>query len=71
MRDRTERPEGSAAGTALLTGANADAIVLQATRLLTDSRVYEKMVAARNPYGDGHAADRIVDGIRRYFAGAR
>jgi len=44
--------------------------VLQATRLPTDSRVDEKMVAARNPYGDGHAAGRIVDGIRKYFTGA-
>ena len=70
MRDTTERPEGIAAGTALLTGANADAIVLHATRLLTDSRVYETMVAAQNPYGDGHAAGRIVDGIRKYFSGA-
>ena len=70
MRDTTERPEGIAAGTALLTGAKADTIVLQATRLLTDARAYETMVAARNPYGDGHAAERIVDGIRKYFAGA-
>jgi len=70
MRDTTERPEGIAAGTALLTGANADAIVLHATRLLTDSRAYETMVAAQNPYGDGHAAGRIVDGIRKYFTGA-
>ena len=69
MRDTTERPEGIAAGTALLTGANADAIVLHATRLLTDSRAYETMVAAQNPYGDGHAAGRIVDGIRKYFSG--
>ena len=70
MRDTTERPEGIAAGTARLTGANADAIVLHATRLLTDSRAYETMVAAENPYGDGHAAGRIVDGIRKYFTGA-
>ena len=70
MRDTTERPEGITAGTALLTGANADAIVLHATRLLTDSRVYETMVAAQNPYGDGHAAGRIVDSIRKYFSGA-
>jgi UDP-N-acetylglucosamine 2-epimerase len=33
-------------------------------------RVYEEMVAARNPYGDGHATGRIVDGIRKYFTGA-
>lgn len=68
MRDTTERPEGIVAGTALLTGANADAIVVQATRLLTDSRAYDKMVGARNPYGDGQAAGRIVEGIRKHFA---
>jgi UDP-N-acetylglucosamine 2-epimerase (non-hydrolysing) len=71
MRDTTERPEGIAAGTALLTGAKADTIALQATRLLTDAHAYAAMVAARNPYGDGHAAERIVDGIRKYFAGAQ
>jgi UDP-N-acetylglucosamine 2-epimerase (non-hydrolysing) len=70
MRDTTERPEGIAAGTALLTGAKADAIVLQATRLLTDAGAYETMVAARNPYGDGRSAARIVDSIRKYFTGA-
>jgi UDP-N-acetylglucosamine 2-epimerase (non-hydrolysing) len=67
MRDTTERPEGIAAGTALLTGANADAIFDAGTRLLTDTAAYEAMVSARNPYGDGHAASRIVDGIRKHL----
>jgi UDP-N-acetylglucosamine 2-epimerase (non-hydrolysing) len=67
MRDNTERPEGVAAGTALLTGTNAQAIVKHATRLLTDDAAYRAMATARNPYGDGHAAERIVDRIRRYF----
>ena len=67
MRDTTERPEGVAAGTALLTGPNAPAIVAHATRLLTDEAAYRLMAAARNPYGDGHAAERIVERIRRYF----
>jgi UDP-N-acetylglucosamine 2-epimerase (non-hydrolysing) len=68
MRDTTERPEGVAAGTALLTGPNAAAIVEHATRLLTDAAAYRSMAAARNPYGDGHAAERILQRIRLYFA---
>ena len=67
MRDTTERPEGVAAGTALLTGTNAQAIVKHATRLLTDEAAYRSMVAARNPYGDGYAAERILERIRHYF----
>jgi UDP-N-acetylglucosamine 2-epimerase (non-hydrolysing) len=67
MRDSTERPEGVAAGTALLTGTNAQAIVKHATRLLRDDVAYRAMATARNPYGDGHAAERIVERIRRYF----
>jgi UDP-N-acetylglucosamine 2-epimerase (non-hydrolysing) len=68
MRDTTERPEGVAAGTALLTGPNASAIVEQTTRLLTDEAAYHAMAVAKNPYGDGHAAKRIVERMRRYFA---
>ena len=68
MRDTTERPEGVAAGTAILTGPNAPAIVEHATRLLTDEAAYRAMATATNPYGDGHAAERIVERIRRYFA---
>ncbi|MBK9519496.1 MAG: UDP-N-acetylglucosamine 2-epimerase (non-hydrolyzing) [Anaeromyxobacter sp.] len=67
MRDTTERPEGVAAGTALLTGARAGAVVEAATRLLTDAAAYEAMAAARNPYGDGRAAGRIVRRIQQHF----
>lgn len=68
MRDTTERPEGVAAGTAVLTGPNARAIIEHTTRLLTDEAAYRSMATARNPYGDGHAAERIVERIRNYFA---
>lgn len=68
MRDTTERPEGVAAGTALLTGPKASMIVGHATRLLTDPAAYASMAAVRNPYGDGQAAARIVDRMRRFFA---
>ena len=68
MRDTTERPEDVAAGTALLTGPNAPSIVEHATRLLTDEAAYRSMATSTNPYGNGHAAARIVQRIRRYFA---
>ncbi len=67
MRDSTERPEGVAAGTALLTGTNAQAIVWHVTRLLTDRAAYRAMATATNPYGDGHAAERIVERIGSFF----
>jgi len=70
MRDTTERPEGVAAGTAILTGARASAIVEATTRLLTDAGAYRAVATARNPYGDGRAAERIVARIRAYLDGA-
>ncbi len=70
MRDTTERPEGVAAGTAILTGPKASEIASHATRLLTDPGAYAAMAQARNPYGDGQAAGRIVAAIRGYFGGA-
>jgi UDP-N-acetylglucosamine 2-epimerase len=60
LREVTERPEGVAAGTARLVGTNRDRIVAEATCLLDDSDVYQGMAQAVNPYGDGHAASRIV-----------
>ena len=68
MRDTTERPEGITAGTALLTGPKADAIIHHAARLLTDADAYQAMATARNPYGDGRAAQYIVERVRRYFS---
>ncbi len=67
MRDTTERPEGVAAGTALLTGPKAGAIVEHAYRLLTDAASYERMATAKNPYGDGKASARILDHMRRFL----
>ena len=68
MRDQTERPEGVEAGTARLVGAKADAIVAHVTTLLTDPVSYAAMASATNPYGDGHAAQRIVERMRQHFA---
>ena len=67
MRDTTERPEGVEAGTARLVGAEETSIVENAIRLLDDSSAYDAMANAVNPYGDGHAAERIVARIGRSF----
>ena len=61
MRDETERPEGLEAGTLELVGHDRAKIVAAARRLLDDPAAYARMARAANPYGDGHAADRIVD----------
>lgn len=60
MRDTTERPEGVAAGTARLVGADAAVIIRETTRLLDDSAAYEQMAKAHNPYGDGTASRQIA-----------
>ncbi len=61
MRETTERPEGVAAGTAMLVGTQADRIVAEATRLLDDRAAYDAMARAHNPFGDGRSAGRICD----------
>jgi UDP-N-acetylglucosamine 2-epimerase (non-hydrolysing) len=61
MRDETERPEGLEAGTLRLVGHRRADIVDAARRLLTDATFFESMARAANPYGDGHAAQRIVE----------
>lgn len=63
MRDTTERPEAVEAGTVKLVGTDIDAIVREVTLLLTDDEEYVRMSFAHNPYGDGKAAARIVDGL--------
>lgn len=68
MRDETERPEGVEAGTAKLTGPHADRIVKEVSTLIDDESAYRKMAEARNPYGDGHAAERIADRIDQFFS---
>ncbi|WP_373483681.1 non-hydrolyzing UDP-N-acetylglucosamine 2-epimerase [Acetobacterium sp.] len=61
MRDTTERPEGVDAGTLKLVGTNEDMIYEWFTKLLDDEEEYAKMAHAANPYGDGHASERIAD----------
>lgn len=71
LRDTTERPEGISAGTLKLVGTDEDIIYEETKRLLTDSKEYERMSKASNPYGDGHASERIVDAIVEYFSGEK
>lgn len=61
MRDTTERPEAIEAGTARLVGTDRSTIEQHVARLLTDTEAYRAMSHAENPFGDGHAARRIVD----------
>ena len=61
MRDTTERPEGIEAGTLKLVGTQEETIYNEFSRLLSDRNEYEKMSRASNPYGDGHACERIAD----------
>ena len=60
MREMTERPEGVAAGTAKLVGTDRARIVAQVMALLDDEAIYAAMARAHNPFGDGHAAERIA-----------
>ena len=64
MRDTTERPEALEAGTVKLVGTNYDKIVSEVSMLIDDSNYYEKMSKAVNPYGDGLACGRIVEGLK-------
>ena len=66
LRNTTERPEGVEAGNAKLVGTDADNIYAEAARLLDDRGTYEAMARVANPYGDGHAAERIWRAIRDF-----
>ncbi|MBM3315161.1 UDP-N-acetyl glucosamine 2-epimerase, partial [candidate division WOR-3 bacterium] len=69
MRDKTERPEAVAAGAARLVGADTGRIVDWTERLLRSQGLYRRMARARNPFGDGRAAQRIVRLLGRFLAG--
>ena len=68
LRDTTERPEGIAAGTLKLVGTDEETIYNESKKLLTNKEEYNKMAHASNPYGDGHACQRIVDAIIAKFS---
>ena len=66
LRETTERPEAVEAGTAKLVGTDSQQILESASKLLTDAAAYEKMATAINPFGDGKAAERIVEIVQNY-----
>ncbi len=63
LRERTERPEAIEAGTALLVGTDTDRIVTETRRLMDDPEAHASMTTATNPFGDGHAAERILEAL--------
>ena len=69
MRECTERPEAVEAGTVKLVGTDPRRIVGEATRLLEDRQEYDRMSRVHNPYGDGHAGERIRQAIGAWLAG--
>ena len=69
LRDSTERPEAVEAGTARLVGTEVAAIVAACRELLTNPDAYRAMAQARNPFGDGHASEQILDVLARSLDG--
>ena len=67
MREVTERPEAVEAGTAKLVGTRAERIVDEAQRLLDDPEEYRRRASVKNPYGDGRAAERIVEILSKFM----
>lgn len=68
LRHETERPEAVEEGAVKLVGTDFDAIVAETQRLLDDESAYHAMARGVSPYGDGHAADRIVKVLRNHFS---
>ncbi|AUG99021.1 UDP-N-acetylglucosamine 2-epimerase (non-hydrolyzing) [Pectobacteriaceae bacterium CE70] len=66
MREATERPEALVAGTVRLVGTDAAKILANVSELLTDDDAYQTMSHAHNPYGDGHASQRIIDVLKQH-----
>jgi UDP-N-acetylglucosamine 2-epimerase (non-hydrolysing) len=68
LRDKTERPEAVEAGTVRLVGTDVPRILEEANRLLDSPGAYQEMARVHNPYGDGHARQRISQAILSFFA---
>lgn len=67
LREKTERPEAVTAGTVKLVGTNVDRIVSEASILLDQPEEYDRMSRVHNPYGDGHASERIEAALQTFF----
>ncbi|NJM66246.1 MAG: UDP-N-acetylglucosamine 2-epimerase (non-hydrolyzing) [Acaryochloris sp. RU_4_1] len=67
LRETTERPEAITAGTAKLIGTSTARIVAETANLLEDQAAYNTMAKAVNPFGDGHASERIVEIVQNFF----
>jgi len=67
MREKTERPEAVLAGTAILVGTSEDRILSETARLLDDPVEYQRRSRIHNPYGDGHASERIRDVLKNFL----
>jgi UDP-N-acetylglucosamine 2-epimerase (non-hydrolysing) len=65
LRAKTERPEAVEAGTVKLVGVDQDRIVAEAARLLDDPAEYARLTRIHNPYGDGHACERIAEALAK------
>ena len=70
-RDVTERPEVIECGAARLIGRDPERLLAEATELLMDQKAYSAMLNKKNPYGDGHAAERIVAATNAFVRGRR
>jgi len=70
MRDKTERPEAVHAGTALLVGPHQERIVREVELLLDNEAEYQRRARIHNPYGDGHATQRMIAAVRKFFGKA-
>lgn len=68
LRDTTERPEALEAGTVKLIGTDSERVFNESYLLLTNSAEYHKMASAMNPFGDGHASERIVSALQNHFS---
>jgi len=71
LREKTERPEAVEAGTVRLVGTDVDLIVRETAALLDDPGALERMSRIHNPYGDGHASEKIEAGLQEFFASSR
>ena len=67
LRETTERPEAVDAGVVKIVGTDSKIVVAEASKLLSDKSAYQKMANAMNPYGDGRASARTIDGLKFVF----